>query len=172
MKFQTYDIGTWLYPDTELDSCQSEIFLDSARNSEADFQLLTDCKCPKGTKVDWSLQNAEEGISIIVSELRPSLVRYNSGARNHNAIDWDNVKDFAVRRAPYELYDLTRPIDDGALWGDTGYTGFFLRVMVGKEVAHGKKELLLKLNIGEEALEVKIHLSVHKAQNCDAKDSP
>lgn len=172
MRIQTFDIGTWLYPDSEITMSGNIVELDSARNSETCFQILTDMKFEKGASIRWELCTKEKGIHVIVSELRPSLVRYNSGAQNHNAIDWDNVKDFVLRKAPYEIYDFTRPIDDGQLWGNTGYTGLFVQLKVDKEVTVGKKQFNIKFTIEEQEFTILVMLNVHKAVLCEAKDSP
>jgi hypothetical protein len=172
MRIQTYDIGTWLYPDSEITESKNNIVLDSVRNSDACFQILTDRVCEKGTSISWDLDAQCDDIKVTLSELRPVHVKYNSGAVNYNAIDWENVKDFVVRKAPYEVYDLTRPIDDGMLWGDTGYTAFFVQIDVDANAMVGKRKLVLSLRVGEEVARVKIELHVHTTVLCDAKDSP
>jgi len=171
MKIQTFDIGTWLYPDSEVTECNNTVALDSARNDDICFQILTDKKCKKDTPVTWNLDTPDEGISVVVHELRPTFVKYNSGAQNYNATCWENVQDFAVRQAPYEVYELTRPIDDGKLWGDTGNTAFFIRVNVAKTAQVGEKKLTLKLTVDGETVEVLINLNVHKSVVCDVEES-
>lgn len=172
MKIQTFDIGTWIYPDSQITESNHLITLHSARNSDTCFQILTDIVASKGTNVKWSLETPDDNISVVVNELRPVLVKYNSGAVNYNAIDYDNVKDFITRKAPFEVYDLTRPIDDGMLWGDTGKTAFLVQVNVAAGASTGKKELVLRLTIGDEVTDININLHVHKSILCDASDSP
>ena len=172
MRVQTYDIGTWLYPDSVITEENRLVCLDSPRNGDACFQILTDMKFAKDTEISWKLDAQDADIEVVVYELRPVLVKYNSGATYYNATCWDNVKDFVVRQAPYEVYELTRPIDDGVLWGDTGATAFMIRLNVGKDVSAGKKKLGLQLHIGEEVTSVEINLHVHKVELMDAKDSP
>jgi hypothetical protein len=172
MKIKTFDLGTWVYPDTEITECDNTISLDSAKNSDTCFQVLMDLKCEKDTPITWTLDTPDEGITVVVHEMRPALVKYNSGAQNYNAIDWDNVKDFVVRRAPYEVYELTRPIEDGKIWGEMPNTALFIRLDVAKTAVAGKKDITLKLNIGGEEAEIKIDLHVHKATVCDVEDTP
>ena len=172
MRVQALDIGTWIYPDSEIIEENVQVELDSARNGDACFQILTDLTTEKGTTVTWSLEGADAHIGVEVSELRPVLVKYNSGAVNYNAIDWENVKDFVVRKAPYEVYDLTRPISDGMLWGGTGKTAFFVQLNVDTEETSGEKQLILKLTVGTETVDVQIKLRVHKAVLCDPEYSP
>ncbi len=172
MNIQTFDIGTWIYPDSEITEQRHEISLDSARNGDACFQILTDISVEEGTPVKWDIMTSCEGVTVRVYELRPVLVKYNSGAVNYNAIDWENVKNFAVRRAPYEVYDLTREIDDGMLLGDTGKTAFFVRLDVAEDVLPGEKKLEMKMRIGEAETKVQIQLRVHKAVLCEPADSP
>ena len=40
MKIKTFDVGTWVYPDTEITECDNTISLDSAKNADACFQVL------------------------------------------------------------------------------------------------------------------------------------
>ncbi len=172
MRVQTFDIGTWIYPDSEITEQRDNISLDSARNGDICFQVLTDVSSPKGTHVKWNLETPCEGITVRVYELRPVLVKYNSGAVNYNAIDWENVKDFAVRRAPYEVYDLTREIDDGRLWGDTGKTAFLVRLDVAENATVGEKQFAIRLQVGDEEAKVQVQLHIHKAVLCDSATSP
>lgn len=37
MRIQTFDIGTWLYPDSQIMTEKNTIRLDSARNGDACF---------------------------------------------------------------------------------------------------------------------------------------
>jgi len=172
MKIQTYDVGTWLYPDSKITSLENSIVLDSAKNADVCFQILTNLKCSKGTSIDWSLDTQDDGISVVVHELRPVLVQSNSSAKLLEATNWEEAKDFAVRQAPYEVYDLTRPIDDGKLWGETGYTAFFIRVNVAKDVTMGNKKLVLNLKIAEKEAAILINLNVHNAILSNVEDSP
>ena len=172
MRIQTYDVGTWLYPDSEITACEQTICLDSARNADACFQILTDLKCAKDTDIKWTFDTSDSGVSVVVHELRPTFVKYNSGAQNYNAITWENVEHFAVRQAPYEVYELTRPIEDGKLWGETGNTALFIRINVAKTAKPGEKKLVLYLNIAGECAEIDINLNIHKAVVCDVEESP
>lgn len=172
MKLQTFDIGTWLYPDSEVQEYNNVIDLDTARNADVCFQILTDMKCQKDTAISWSMDIVDETIEAVMHELRPTLVKYNSGAHNYNATCWEAVQDIVVRQAPYEVYELTRPIKDGKLWGETGNTALFVRLNVSKEAAVGKKQYVLRIQIAEETADVIINLNIHKAIVSDVEESP
>ena len=172
MRIQTYDVGTWLYPDSKITAFENSIQLDSAKNADVCFQVLTDLKSEKDTAIAWTLDTQDEGISVVVHELRPVLVQANSSAKLLDATSWEEVKDIVVRKAPYEVYDLTRPIDDGKIWGETGYTAFFIRVNVAKYVTTGNKKIVLNLKIAEEQTEIIINLNVYNAILCDVEESP
>ena len=67
MRIQTFDIGTWLYPDSEITMSGNIVELDSARNSETCFQFLTDMKIEKGASIRWELCTKEKGIGTELS---------------------------------------------------------------------------------------------------------
>ena len=171
MRIQTLNMGTWIYPDSEVTANNPFINLDSAKNSDTCFQILTDQEFPKDTSVEWEWISPDENISVTVYELRPVLVKYNTGDA-YNAIDYEEVKEFVTRKAPFEVYDLTRPIDNGKLLGDTGKTAFFIKVNVADKAATGEKNITLKLNVGGKKADIYIKLNIHKLVLDDVLETP
>ena len=55
-----------------------------------------------------------EGLTLIPYQLIPVRAEENSGVKLFT-LDYDSVKDFVARQAPFYVYDVTRDIDDGML---------------------------------------------------------
>lgn len=170
MRIQTFDIGTWLYTDSQITNENNTISLDSARNGDACFQILTDLEVDKDTTCNWFIEGETEGIEVILYELSPVQVKYNSGAKYHHAKDYEEVKDIVTRKAPYEIYDLTREISNGKLWG--GKVAFLVEVRVNANVDCGEKSIQIRLNVGEDKVIVNVDMRVHKYVLSDPKESP
>ena len=170
MKTQIVDAGTWLYPDSVLDPAAQRAPLDVPRNADVCFQILTDLDVPKGEAFSWRCSHLEEGISLSVCELRPVGVKYNSGKDFLNARSFDEVKDFVTRQAPFEVFDLVRPIRDSKLMG--GRVAFFVRVDVKEKVQPGNKSISLHLQVGSETADVSVELCVHNTCLCSLEKTP
>lgn len=162
MKTQIYDIGTWLYPDSLPEPAAQPVPLDVPRNSDVCFQILTDLVLPAGELFTWSCDGAEDGLRVQVCELRPVMARYNSGKDYLNALDYEEVKDFVTRKAPYEVFDLVRPVTDGHLQG--GRAAFFVRVDAQDSAREGVRKLVLHLQIGAQSADVCADICVHKTR--------
>lgn len=170
MKTQVVDMNTWLFPDSEPDASGKSIVLESARNADVCFQILTDQELPEGADFHWSWRTPQEGISLLFYELRPVNVKYNSGVKTHNAFEYEPVKSFVIRKAPFEIFDQTRPIVDGKLGG--GKAAFWVRVNIDRDAVVGTRELKLQMTVGEELTEVTVTLKIHKTVLHDTAESP
>lgn len=169
MKIQAFDINTWLFPSTNFSVEQRDICLDSVRNADVCFQVLTNLNLPENTDFSYTAEGLEEGISLSVSEIRPVMVSYNSALDHHETKNYDEVKDFVTAKAPFEVFDLVRPIDNGKLLG--GRTAFIVRIDVKKDAPVGEHFIRITLKCGAVSSYANVTLKVYNTVLKDAADS-
>ena len=112
MKFQTFSINRWLFPDTAICQQEGAVVLHSGRNADACFQILTDEAFSEGTACTWS-HTLPENFRVTVLQMLPVCVPHNSSATYHTTDDYESVKDFVIRKAPFDVFDLTVPVGAG-----------------------------------------------------------
>jgi len=166
MNYQIFSENEWIYPDTVLGE-NVKADLHSARNADVCFQVLTDKMLSGGESISVSA----EGLSgeVIVYQLLPAYVEQNSDATIFTTLDYESVKHFVTRKAPFEVYDITRPIEDGTLWA--GRAAFYVRLNVDEAAVPGLYEGAVELQIDEEKLVLPVSLTVYEAQVPKLKDS-
>ncbi len=101
--------NTWLYPgEAPEQGLLTAVYL--ARGGHAGLQIYTDAQ--GGTaRLEAALP---EGVSARWYQMRPVRVERNSAPKTLTTLDYDEVRDFVTRRAPFEVYDMMEPIDDPA----------------------------------------------------------
>ena len=110
MKYQIFSENEWIYPDSEI-TAENKATLFSAKGADVCFQILTDKMLSGGEKIAFTFDR--EGCEAIVYQLLSARVTENSGPRTGTTTDYETVKYFVTRKAPFELYEVTKPIDDG-----------------------------------------------------------
>ena len=125
MKLQAFSINQWLYPDTPVTEQTESVDLHAARNADVCFQLLSDGEVPAGTVCGWK-SDLPENFRLTVLQLDPVLVPYNSGAATHVSWEYEPVKDFVTRKAPFSVYDLSRPVEGTLQGGRVALLGYWL----------------------------------------------
>lgn len=168
MKFQTFSVNEWLFPDTVIREELSIQELHSARNADACFQILTDATVAEGTACSLT-HNLPEGFRVTLLQLLPVCVPHNSNATYHTTDDYESVKDFVIRKAPFDLYDMTVPVQGGL---QEGRAAFLVRVDVPAEAEVGCHSAALTVQMGEESIEITLPLFVHRSVLGAPKDSP
>jgi len=155
MKLQTFTENEWVYPDTPIMNTSDSIYLETARNANISFQVLTDLQVDEGTPVifEWSGEKKGE-FKLIPYQLIPVRVEQNSGANVYTTLDYDSVKHFVTRKAPFYVYDVTRDIDDGML--KKGRVAFYFRIKASKTIDPGVYESVLRICIN--GLDGKLHV--------------
>lgn len=168
MKLQAFSINDWLYPDSVLTDASPTVQLHSARNADTCFQILTDMTVPAGTACSWEAK-MPAGFRLTLLQLGALNVPYNSGPNYHNTFDPDESKDFVTRRAPFDVFDMTRPIA-GTLQG--GKVAFLVRIDVAADAAVGLCSGVLTIQVGDCSASIEICVQVHKPVLNAPKDSP
>lgn len=159
MSYQIFSENEWVYPDTRMDETRGKkAVLYAARRSDVGFQILTDISLSGGE----SFACEPEGLdcAAAVYQLLPVLVSENSGPKVFTTLEYDEVKSFVTRKAPFEVYDITKPAGREL---DKGRAAFFVRLTVGEDAVPGCYEGSLRLEIGKESLVVPVSLKIYSA---------
>jgi hypothetical protein len=168
MKFQTFSINRWLFPDTAICQQEGAVVLHSARNADACFQILTDGEFPEGTACSWT-HTLPENFRVTVLQMLPVCVPHNSSATYHTTDDYESVKDFVIRKAPFDVFDLTVPVDAGLR---PGKCAFLVRIDIPAEAAVGVHTGMLTVMAGDVVLSLEVCVSVHTPVLSAPKDAP
>lgn len=160
MTYQIFSPNEWVYPDTEIKESNKAI-LYSARNMDTCFQLLTDHIPSLGDRVQMTA-DLPTGITVQLEQLLPAHVGENSAATTLTSTDYESVKHFVTRRAPFDVYEVCRPLDksDG-LTCDGGRCAFWVRVNVAAEAPVGTHEGMITLTVGGDSMTVPVSLTVY-----------
>jgi hypothetical protein len=163
MKTQIFSDNDWLYPDSELTGHSTAVQLDAARGAGDCFQVLTDSVIsgPTAFKVTWRFAGDTRGISIICHQLVPAQVEENSGEKLFTTLDYESVKSFVTRKAPFDVFDITREIDDGYL--KEGRLAFYFQVKVASDVFPGVYTGSIDITAGTEHALLSVELKVYRA---------
>lgn len=170
MKIRVCDSVTWCYPDIPVTDEISEARVDIPRNGDDVFQIATDLSVPDGgSDVAWSC-DAPQGLKVTLYQLCPVGVKFNSSPKHHETRDYESVKDFVTRRAPFEVFDRIRSLGGGKL--TSGNLAFCVRVDAAKDAVPGEYSFTLDFTAGEESGRVNITAHVYRTALSDPEDSP
>ncbi len=161
MKYHVYNDSTWLYPDTVVPEQTESYAADLARGGTVGVQLLTDVSVSEAVAFTSSFE-AADGITVKVFQLMPALVEKNSGPLTHTAENYADVAHFVTREAPFEVYDVTRPIDDHVF--RPGRMALFLLFSASENVQKGRYGCRFNCQIGAQTLDFPIELCVSAAK--------
>lgn len=156
LRCQIFDDNTWLYPDTALTSPDNKLPLIAARGGTAAFQILTDVTLYTDAAVGVTL-TAPAGVTLQAYQLLPAHVEENSAPTTHTTLDYDLVRDYVTRQAPFDVYDVTRPLD-GRL--KPGRIGLYLLLTVAPDAVPGTYDITLQGSCMGETVTVTLPLTV------------
>ncbi len=160
MKHQIFSPNEWLYPDTALTQ-QNTANLYSARNMDTCFQLLTDHVTALGDRTRLTA-DLPAGVTVAVEQLLPAHVGENSAATTLTTKDYESVRHFVTRRAPFDVYEVCRPLDmSDTLTCDGGRAAFWVRVNVSAEAPVGVHRGTVTLAVGEDSAVIEVALTVY-----------
>lgn len=165
LKYQVFSENEWVYPDSQI-TVQNTAELHAARNGDVCFQVLTDHVLQGGEAASASF--ACKGCEVVLYQLLPAHVSENSGVKTHTTQNYDEVKDFVTRKAPFDVYEITNPVDAGL---QAGRAAFFVRINVAKDAPVGKFEQTLCIRLGNEEIAVPVLLTVYNVQIPALKDA-
>lgn len=159
MNYQIFSENEWIYPDSEItQEGKAELFC--ARGADVCFQVLTDKVLHGGEelKAEWD----DLVCKAVVYQMLPTCVNENSDAKLGTTLDYDSVKDFVTRQAPFYVYDITYLPEDGKL--RAGRAAFYIRLNVGVDAPVGTHCGHLTLKIDGETLNLPVSLKIYKTQ--------
>lgn len=165
-QYQVFSENEWIYPDTVITS-KNQSTLFAARGSDVCFQVLTDYQLEKGDEICFSF--ACDGCCADVMQLLPATVVYNSSATYGVAEDYESVKHFVTRKAPFDVYDVTKPLDDGPT--EPGRAAFSVRVNVASDAPTGCFECVLSIWFRGITLEIPVSLKIYRTVIPALKDA-
>ena len=159
MNYQVFSENEWVYPDSVI-SGPNSAKLYSARGADVCFQVLTD-RMLSGGEV---LQVSARGLACetVVYQLLSAYVNQNSHAVLGTTLDYESVKDFVTRQAPFYVYDKTLEPENGKL--AAGRAAFYIRLNVATDAVPGTYSGGITLQIDNETLEIPVELKIYNTQ--------
>ncbi|MBQ2756712.1 MAG: DUF4091 domain-containing protein [Oscillospiraceae bacterium] len=161
MKYQIFSDNEWIYPDTPIEQ-ENSWELYSARGADVCCQVLTDIVAEEGESISVRVKDLPKECELVVYQLEIATVKENSGLEIGTTKDYESVKHFVTRKAPFELYDITRLIDNGKL--SAGRVAIYLRVNVGAAAETGVYSIETELKIGREIITLPLTLQIFNTQ--------
>jgi len=159
MRCQIFSENEWVYPDSEITQ-PGKAELHCARGGDVCFQVLTDQVLAGGE----TLQVAAEGLDCetVVYQLLPACVNANSHAKLGVTLDYESVKDFVTRQAPFDVYDITYLPEDGVQ--KAGRAAFYIRLNVDADAQAGLYAGKITLGWGEETAQLPVSLTIYNTR--------
>ena len=165
MNYCVFSENEWVYPDSAIGTRKrAEVY--AARGADGCFQILTDAVLKTGECVSATLERP--GCSVQIYQLLEAHVSENSGVKTHTTTDYEAVKSFVTRKAPFDVYEVTKPLDIGA---DAGRAVFFVRVDVAADAPAGEGEHVLTVRFGDSVLEIPVLIKVYNVAVPALKDA-
>lgn len=162
-----YRIATeneWLFADDTVGECAGGSFTgDIAREGNLVFQVLTDTYLTADTPYSLQVEGAN-GIAVTLYQLIPAHVRKNSAPHNGYGIttDYEQVRDFVTKKAPFDVYDGTALPENGKLYA--GRAAFAIRLTAYSMTPVGQEDFTVTVTAGDLCLKIPVRLTVHAAR--------
>ncbi len=157
-KYRVYSDVEWLFPDTVISEYGNKAELYTARNADVDFQLL----CDADVKCGDAFSVSTEGLcgDVVVYQLGIAHVSENSGPKTMTTKNYDEVKDFVTRKAPFDEYDVTYDLCNKIV--KCGRAAFFVRINIAADETPGVYDGSITLSFGETSVTIPVSLKVYE----------
>ncbi len=168
--YRTLLENEWVFPDDLPHPETTLTTAEAARGGNLLVQLVTGRHISAGA--GFSMQvNGANGVTVTPYQLLPVHVAKNSAPRGkmETTDDYESVKNFVTRRAPFDVLDITAPIGEEGL--SEGVLALALRFTVSADAPAGVQEVLLLIRAGEFTLSVPVRLTVHAVRIPSLRDS-
>ena len=137
------------FPDSPLGRLPESLSVCCAKNGKIAFQILFECGENAG-QIDIDCP----GFTPEYFEMIDVPVEYNTG----NGVDQggamvllpDHCPDYAVRQAPFRVYDCLRPLDSGEIPVKNGLACAYVRLTPDESLSAGNHSIALTLHAGED----------------------
>ena len=148
------------FPDSPLGTLPASLETCCAQNGKVGIQILFDCSAPAG-----SIGVSCEGFACEYFQMIDVPVEYNTG----NGIDQggamvlrpDHCPDYAVRQAPFCVYDCLRPMESGEIPAAHGRVCAYLRLTPEANLPAGEHTLTLTLSDGAQTHECAVTCRIY-----------
>ncbi|MGN0990980.1 MAG: glycoside hydrolase domain-containing protein, partial [Candidatus Ventricola sp.] len=139
----------FLFPDTPLGPLSAQLRVVSARNGRVGVQIMFACAAECG-----SVSVCGSGFDASLYELVDVPVEYNTGDGVNQGgamvILPETCPDYAIRRAPFRVYDCLRPLCGPDVPSRSGRVSAYLTLAPKADTPAGEHKLSLTLRAGEE----------------------
>lgn len=150
----------FFFPDSPLDNLPASLRVVSAQNGKAGIQLLFSCAADYGV-----VHIESDSFDAQLHEMVAVPVEYNTG----NGVDQggamvilpDCCPDYAVRKAPFDVFDCLRPLSGCILPAKSGRCSAYLTLAPKPGTAPGSHMLTLELLSGSETHVCRIEYVVY-----------
>lgn len=138
------------FPDSPLGALPASLYACCARNGRIGVQILFECPQEEGR-----IQLACEGFTAEYFQMIDVPVEYNTG----NGVDQggamvllaDHCPDYAVRQAPFRVYDCLRPLKSGVIPAAHGMVSAYIRLTPDASLPSGEHSASITLHAGGQA---------------------
>ena len=138
----------FLFPDQECGVMPERLKVAMARNGKPGIQVLA---CSGGSQIEVSLVG--DGFGAQWFQMIPVPVEYNTGDGQEQGgamvILPDEKPDYAVRKAPFWVYDCLRPLSSGRADVKDGMGAVYLCLVPEEEIRPGTHELHIEIETAE-----------------------
>lgn len=140
---------TYFFPDSPLGDLPAQLRVVSAGNGRVGVQILFDCPESAG-----GITAAADGFDTQLYEMIAVPVEYNTG----NGVDQggamvilpDVCPDYAVRKAPFDVYDCLRPLSSGDVPARNGRSSAYLTLAPHATTQPGSYRIPVAITAGNE----------------------
>ncbi|GKI13586.1 hypothetical protein CE91St44_00710 [Oscillospiraceae bacterium] len=158
MKYSVFTDADWIYPDSPHGG-GDEVRLSAARGGHAGAQILGEAPAaPVRLRFAWRQSG---GPRVQLYQLAPVGVNENTSPTLMTTTDYESCRAFVTRRAPFEVYDALRPVEEGLA---EGRLALYLCAEAAPEQAPGVYTGELVIAEGAAETRVPVRCTVHSAQ--------
>ncbi|MBE6551784.1 MAG: DUF4091 domain-containing protein [Ruminococcaceae bacterium] len=169
MKYRIFSENDWVYPDSDInEGCQcGTAKLYAPRRSDVCFQILTDILLD-GTE-SFSVSSTLGQCDVEVYQLLAATCKENSGPKTYTTLKYEDVSSFVTRKAPFDVYEVTKPLDKGEL--EEGRAAFYIRLNVPSDAVPGIHNGDITIKAGTNDITVPVELKIYNTTIPALKDA-
>lgn len=138
----------FLFPDMEYSVLPPKCRITMAKNGRPGVQLLIKTR---GKKVLCRLESEE--LSAEWFQMKAIPVEYNTGDGEEQGgamvVLKEEKPDYAIRKAPFWVYDCLRPVEDGVIEAEEGQCALYFCILSKENVTPGQHKAILKVEAEE-----------------------
>ena len=161
MNYGIYSQNTWLFPDSVAADGKKDIALTLLKGQTGAFQVVLE-GITEGKAIQWIAQNLD-GVKVDVYRERDVCVNRNSADEIHISLttdQWEDIKDYRVRKAPYRTYDALVPAVNLVSKGEK--EAYYVSLCPNDDAEAGVRNGEIVFTIGDDAVSVPVTLKVGK----------